>query len=139
MAADETHVEQLRRAVAGRGPITERKMFGGICFMLRGHMLCAVSPRGLLFRVGADNEAVALARPGARIMEMRGRPMHGYVRVDPAACREHDLAGWVALAANCVAALPPKPGTAGVKRAPRARNAKAGLRSARRSRNPPAG
>jgi TfoX/Sxy family transcriptional regulator of competence genes len=141
MATDETHAGQLRRAVAGCGPITEKKMFGGICFMLRGHMLCAVSSRGLLFRVGAANEAAALARPGARTMEMRGRRMHGYVRVDPAACRERDLADWVALAADCVAALPAKSATRGVKQAPRASRAKArgALRSARRSRNRPAG
>jgi TfoX/Sxy family transcriptional regulator of competence genes len=133
MAADETHAGQLRRAVAGRGPVAEKKMFGGICFMLHGHMLCAVSPRGFLFRVGKAREAAALARPGARIMEMRGRRMDGYVRVDPAACGEHDLADWVALAADCVAALPAK--ESGRREAP----GKRPVRSARRSRTRPAG
>ena len=83
-------------------------MFGGLCFMLRDHMLCGIGWDGLMFRVGEAREAVALARPGATLMEIGGRKMRGFVWVDLAKCRARDLARWVALAEQYVASLPPK-------------------------------
>jgi TfoX/Sxy family transcriptional regulator of competence genes len=58
-------------------------MFGGIGFMLNGNLLVGASKRGLLLRVGKDAQSQALAVPGTRLMEMRGRAMEGYVYVDP--------------------------------------------------------
>jgi len=83
-------------------------MFGGVCFMLRDHMLCAASPRGYLFRVGKEQSGAALLRPGARIMEMNGRRYEGYVRVDPERCAGRALGEWLALAEKYVATLPSK-------------------------------
>ena len=144
MAYDETLAERLRRALAGRRGIAEKKMFGGLCFMLRDHMLCGIGWDGLMFRVGEAREAVALARPGATLMEIGGRKMRGFVWVDPAQCRARDLARWVALAEQYVASLPPKksekrkaPGTAKSQARPKRSAARAN--SARSSRNPPAG
>lgn len=97
-------------------PIREIRMFGGIGFMLNGNMLVAVSKRGLLARVGRDAEAAALARPGARPMEMRGRVIPGYVSVEPSALTTASIARWVTLARAFVEQLPPK--TAGKKRRP---------------------
>jgi len=108
MAYDEAQAARLRRALAGRRAVAEKKMFGGLCFMRRDHMLCGIGWDGLLFRVGEAHEAVALARPGATPMEIGGRKMRGFVWVDPAQCRARDLARWVALAEQYVASLPPK-------------------------------
>jgi TfoX N-terminal domain len=108
MAYDATQAERLRRALSGRRAVTEKKMFGGVCFMLRDHMLCGTGWEGFMFRVGEEREPQALARPGATLMEIGGRRMRGFVWVDPKKCKERDLADWVALAEGYVAALPPK-------------------------------
>src|SRR5262245_12304204 len=96
----------LRAALSSRRGVTEKRMFGGICFMLRGHMLCGIGKPGFMFRVGRDQEAEALARPAAWPMEFGGRRMRGFVWVDPAACTPRDLAAWVVLAEKFVATLP---------------------------------
>ena len=100
--------ERLRRALAARNGVTEKRMFGGVCFLLREHMLCAGSRRGFMFRVGKAGSREALARPGARPMEMNGRTFEGFVRVDPAQCDTRSLGRWLRLAERYVGALPPK-------------------------------
>jgi len=117
MAYDERLAGRVRRALGGRRGVSERKMFGGLCFLLDGNMLCGVARPGLMLRVGKDQEARALARAGARPMDFTGRPLRGLVWVDPAACRGRALAGWIALAERFVGALPAK----GPARAPRRR------------------
>jgi TfoX N-terminal domain len=107
MAYDEDAAERLRRALADPSLI-EKRMFGGVCFMRRDHMLCGVGKAGFLFRVGKEQEREALARPGATVMEMNGRRMQGFVWVDPARCTDPDLRNWVALANKFIATLPPK-------------------------------
>jgi TfoX N-terminal domain len=105
---DDVLAQRMRGALANRRGVTERRMFGGVCFLLRGNMLCAASKRGFMFRVGPEGEAKALARRGARPMEMNGRRYHGFVRVDPGLCTARQLPGWVALAHAYVASLPAK-------------------------------
>jgi hypothetical protein len=83
MALDEDLADRMRAVLAGTGAVREVKMFGGLCFMLNGNMVAGTSRRGLLVRVGKDRHAQALARPGAKPMEMSGRPMEGYVFIDP--------------------------------------------------------
>jgi len=73
----------VRRALLSVRAVAEVKMFGGIGFMLNGNLAAAVSKRGLLLRVGKDRYRNALAWPGARPMETRGRTMEGYVYIDP--------------------------------------------------------
>jgi hypothetical protein len=99
---------QLRAALSGTNGIAEKKMFGGICFMLRDHMLCGTGKQGYLFRVGAAGEAEALSRPGAERMAHAGREYVGYLWVDPKSCDAKRLGAWVALATRFVEALPPK-------------------------------
>jgi hypothetical protein len=101
------HTERMRAALRGKR-VTEKAMFGGVCFMLGERMLCAASPRGYLFRVGKEQHAAALRRPGARPMEMNGRRYEGYVRVDPDRCDGRALRAWLSLAQKHVSALPPK-------------------------------
>ena len=82
MAVKEDLAERMRVALAGAGEVREVKMFGGLCFMLNGNMVAGTSKRGLLVRVGKDQYADALARGGAKRMEMTGRPKEGYIFVD---------------------------------------------------------
>src|SRR5262249_3422429 len=96
------------RAALADVAIREVKMFGGIGFMLNGNMVVATSKRGLLARVGKDAQAAALARPGARIMEMRGRVMQGYVFIEPSTLTRASVASWLRLARAFVETLPPK-------------------------------
>ena len=108
MALDENLTERIRVALAGSGAVREVKMFGGLCFMLNGNMVAGTSKRGLLVRVGKDQQSNALARPGAKRMEMTGRPMEGYVFVDPPPPDEQALRDWLNLAVAFVKTLPPK-------------------------------
>ena len=99
---------RLRTALAGHVAVTEKKMFGGVCFLLRDHMLCAASGRGFMFRVGKAQNAKALARRGVTQVVMRGRRLEGFVRVDPARCDARSLRSWIGMAKHYVTALPPK-------------------------------
>lgn len=106
MTGYEHIVVRIRGALAGRRGVTEKKMFGGVCFMLRGHMLCGASKRGFMFRVGRELESAALARPGTKVMQMGGRRYHGFLRVDPVRCKGRDLKALITLAERHVASLP---------------------------------
>lgn len=115
VAGHESLVDRLRKALPANG-LVERRMFGGIGFMLNGNMLVGTSKRGLLVRVGKDRHALALSRPGAGVMEMRGRVIEGYVFVDPSHLGDADLRGWLDLALSHARELPSKPPKAGPKR-----------------------
>jgi TfoX/Sxy family transcriptional regulator of competence genes len=106
---NEALAARLRRALAKRRGVTEKRMFGGVCFLLRGNMICGVSKTDFMFRVGADQDGEALSRKGARPMDFTGRPMRGFVWVSPDSCDARGLSRWVALAQAHVAALPAKP------------------------------
>jgi hypothetical protein len=84
-------------------------MFGGLCFTLNGNMVAGASKRGLLVRVGKDRYGEALARPGARPMEMRGQSVEGYVFVDPPPREEAVLRDWLGHATAIVKTQTPKP------------------------------
>ena len=104
----ETLAARVRKVLARRRGISEKAMFGGVCFLRRGHMLCAAGNRRFMFRVGRAQHAKAVTRRGARVVVMRGRALEGFVWVDPAACDARALRSWIVLADNYVSALPPK-------------------------------
>ncbi len=114
MAYDEQLSNQFRDAMDGIAGIKERRMMGGVCFLLNGNMLGGAdreknTQRGrFMFRVGKDNEAEALARPGSEIMEQGGRRMSGLIFVDESMCDDDALRDWIALAMRFVAELPAK-------------------------------
>jgi TfoX/Sxy family transcriptional regulator of competence genes len=108
MPVDEDLGERMRIALAGTGAVREVRMFGGLCFMLNGNMVAGTSKRGLMVRVGKEQQSDALSRPGAKRMEMTGRPMEGYVFVDPPPTDDRSLQDWLALAVAFVNTLPPK-------------------------------
>jgi TfoX/Sxy family transcriptional regulator of competence genes len=108
MTSDLDLAANIRSALSRSGTIREVKMFGGIGFMLNGHLVAAASKRGLLLRVGEDGQGEGIAL-GARAMVMRGRTMKDYVYVDPGAIDARAVKNWVRLAVTFVKTLPPKP------------------------------
>ena len=108
MPFDADLADRLRLVMKRRAGISEKKMFGGICWMLRGNMLCGVEVGRYMFRVGPALEAEALSRRGARPMDITGRPMRGFVWVDAGAAPEPELRRWVDLAMRFVGKLPAK-------------------------------
>jgi len=83
MAFDEKVAARVRAALKGRRGVAEKKMFGGIAFMVRGHMAIGVNDDTLMVRVGPDAYEASLARPAAREMDFTGKPLRGYVYVGP--------------------------------------------------------
>lgn len=116
MAYDETLAGRVRTALAGRRGLGETRMFGGLCFMLNGNMLCGIHRNELMFRIGKAQHAEALARPGARPMDITGRPMQGFVFVDPKLCDARRLKAWITMAENYVSAMPIRKETRKVSR-----------------------
>jgi TfoX/Sxy family transcriptional regulator of competence genes len=91
------------------GDVAEKKMFGGIAYMVRGNMCCGVIGDRFMVRVGPDGYAAALPRPHAKPMDFTGRPMKGFVYVEPAGfAPAGGLEAWVARASEFVRSLPPK-------------------------------
>ena len=109
MAYDPGLAQIFRDDLAELAGITEKSMFGGLCFMLNGNMLCGVHTGGAMFRVGKQNEAQALGIEGVDPMAFTGRRMGGLVDMDADAfADEGRRAACLALALDFVSALPPK-------------------------------
>ena len=109
MAYDEQLVERIRGVLGGDIGYGEKKMFGGVCFLLHGNMVAGVATDDLMLRVGPDAWADALAQPHAREMDFTGRSMKGYVFVSPDGRSEDaDLQTWLDRALDFVGTLPPK-------------------------------
>ena len=116
MAYDEAVAQRIRRAIGGRDGLSERKMFGGLCLMLHGNMFAGLIKDELMLRVGTDRSDELLARPGARPMDFTGKPMKGYLYVEPSAFATPDaLKGWLGHALSFVDTLPPKSGAKATK------------------------
>jgi hypothetical protein len=109
VAYDEGLAERIRSATAATDGLQERKMFGGLVFMLHGNMAFGVVGDELMVRVGADAWVDAVARPHAREMDLTGRPMTGMVcvAVDGFA-EDDDLRGWLDRGMAFAGSLPPK-------------------------------
>jgi hypothetical protein len=109
MAYDEGVAERIREVFEGRDDIVEKKMFGGIAFMHRGNMCCGIVDDVLMARVGPDSYQDALDRDHAREMNFTGKPMKGFVYVDPAGFGEDgQLRDWVSLCEVFSGSLPEK-------------------------------
>jgi TfoX/Sxy family transcriptional regulator of competence genes len=109
MAYDERLAERIRSALPDSPDVTERKMFGGIAFMVGGNMACGVTGDDVLARVGPDAGEDALDEPHVHPMEMGGRRMKGYVRVaSDGVADDEALQAWVDRCAAFAESLPPK-------------------------------
>lgn len=110
VACDEDLANRLRELLAGESAVTEKKMFGGLAFMINGHMAVSASGQGgLLARVDPSDTAKLLAREHVSLMEMGGRSMDGWLRVAPDGVRtKRDLESWVKRSVTFAKGLPPK-------------------------------
>jgi|SRR5690606_54226 len=108
MAYNESLADRVREVLTSQFDITEKKMFGGLAFMLNGNMVCGVTRDDIMLRVGSENYAEALKQPGARQMDMGGRPMKSMVFVNGTGLTDVDLADRVNACARFASSLPPK-------------------------------
>ena len=110
MAFDEGLAERVRALLDARSDVEDRRMFGGIAFLVAGNMACGVMREDLMVRVGADSAAALIeSEPGAQAMDMKGRPMRGWLLVAPEATADDgDLERWVRRGEEFAASLPPK-------------------------------
>lgn len=113
MAFDEALAAQFRDQLSGMVGISEKKMMGGVCFMLNGHMIGGADRQKdgqgrFMFRVGKENEAEAMEKFGGEIMQQGGRRMSGMFFVAEDDCDPETFKGWISLALSYVSALPPK-------------------------------
>lgn len=109
MAYDEALADRVRDVLAPRADLTERKMFGGIAFMIGGNMAVGVIEDELMVRLDPADAEQALAEPSVRPMDFTGRPMRGMVFVDSVrTASDDDLAAWVDAGADPATSLPSK-------------------------------
>lgn len=111
MAYDEDLADRMRGLLPAGEPVTERRMFGGLAFMIGGHMFCGIVKDALMVRLGPDAADSALDQPHVRPMDFTGRTMKGMVFIDPAGLRGPGLKRWIDAAAEYARTLPPKPAT----------------------------
>jgi len=106
---DEHLGDRVRALLAGRGDLTDRKMFGGLAFMLHGNMCCGVIGDELVARLGEEDGDAALDEPHTRVMDFTGRPMRSFVIVErPAIDDDAGLQRWVERASAFADTLPAK-------------------------------
>ena len=110
VAYDEALAERVRELLPDDAEVSEQKMFGGLAFLVGGHMAVSASGQGgLMVRVDPAQSDALVAKSSARPMEMRGRPMQGWLRVDMEDVRtKRQLEKWVKLGVTYARSLPPK-------------------------------
>ncbi|HZY84136.1 MAG TPA: TfoX/Sxy family protein [Gemmataceae bacterium] len=109
MAFDEALAERIRRRLARREDLEERKMFGGVGYLLNGDLLVGVWKRSLVVRLGLDDGEEALKEPNVKEFDITGRPMRNWALVEPEGVESDDqLHGWVQRAVRFVGKLPAK-------------------------------
>jgi TfoX/Sxy family transcriptional regulator of competence genes len=109
VAYDLEVAEHLRELLAGEPDVVEKRMFGGLAFLVQGNMACGVRGDDLMVRVAADTAEALLAEPGARPADMAGRPMKGWLLVGPEGhAEDDDLRRWVGRGVAHASSLPPK-------------------------------
>ena len=110
MAYDEGLAERIRGALDERADVAEKRMFGGLAFLVRGHMSVGIVQDKLMVRVGPDDYDRVLRERHVRRMDFTGRPMKGFVYVVPSGYEsDAALQKWVNLGLGFVTSLPPKP------------------------------
>lgn len=109
MGYDAETAGRVRLFFSGRDDVVEKKMVGGVSFIINGSMCCGVTGSSLMVRVGADDRERALAEPHVRPMEFAGRPLSGFVCVDPPGFLTNAaLAAWIQRGLDFVSRLPAK-------------------------------
>lgn len=117
MPYEERLAERIRAVLSGWSGVEERRMFGGIAFLLRGNMCCGVTNDLLVLWLGTQGAELALSARHTREMDFTGKPMKGMVYVEPEGSRtEAELRGWLEQAVQFVQTLPEKRGVKGGSR-----------------------
>jgi hypothetical protein len=108
MPFDETLAGRIRAHLRTRAGVAQRRMFGGITFLLQGNMCCGVHRDVLIVRLGPEEAARALLEPHTRMFDLTGRPMKAWVLVEPKGfATDTQLATWIDRAARWAGSLPP--------------------------------
>ena len=108
MAYDEGLATRVRKVLGDQPELVEKKMFGGLAFLLHGNMACGVRGEDLIVRVAAEAADAALGEPGTRPFDLTGRPMKGWLLVDTGHAEGDDLRRWVDRGLAYANSLPPK-------------------------------
>jgi hypothetical protein len=109
MAYDRDLAERIRSVVASKKGFSERAMFGGLAFLLNGNMAVAASGQGgLLLRCDPEDTEAHVQEPHVDRMEMRGRKMNGWLRVETDDMDDAEMARWIAVGVTYAGSLPPK-------------------------------
>jgi len=109
MAFDAALADRIRKRLGKRAGLTEKKMFGGFAFLLRGNMCCGVYGSEMIVRLKPEDTGPALAEPHTRVFDITGRPMKGWLLVGPSGlATEAELGKWVDRASKYAASLPAK-------------------------------
>jgi TfoX/Sxy family transcriptional regulator of competence genes len=109
MAYDEGLAQRVHEAMATRNDIVEKKMFGGVGYLVRGNMACGVLKDDLIVRLGPDSGEAALAKAHTRVFDITGRVMKGWVMVSPEGyASDKALQNWVDQGLSFALTLPPK-------------------------------
>jgi hypothetical protein len=109
MSYNQGLANDVRMLLGERPNLVAKEMFGGMTFMLNGHMAVGVSGDGLMVRVGPEQYEAALSQPRVGVFPSSGRPMRGWVLVEPAGLRDDaDLERWVTIGVTFAESLPPK-------------------------------
>jgi hypothetical protein len=109
MAYSESLAERIRQVVSRQRGITEKKMFGGVVFLLHGNICVGVWKTALIARLGPEPAAAALLEPNVVEFDITGRPMKGWVMIEPAGLdTDEQLSGWIQQSVEFVTTLPRK-------------------------------
>jgi len=109
MAYNEALAQWIRAALSGISGLAEKKMFGGIAFLVQGNMACGVTGDNLMVRINPETYDAALAKPFVRVFDMTGRPMKGWLVVEPEGVQSaDDLNQWVKQGVSFAQLLPAK-------------------------------
>jgi TfoX/Sxy family transcriptional regulator of competence genes len=110
MAYDEKLADRIRKRLRQQPGLVEKKMFGGVGFLLAGNMCCGVRGREMIVRLDPEQTDEALAQPHTRVFDVGARPMKGWILVDPnGLTADRQLAKWIGIATKFALALPAKP------------------------------
>ena len=110
MSYDRAAAERVRHLLSGRSDVVEKKMVGGLSFLVNGNMCCGITGMALMVRVGAESREQALREPHVRPMLFAGRTLSGFICIEPEGYAADDaLAHWVQRGLDFVSGLPAKP------------------------------
>lgn len=114
MEADDDLAARIRKALGRKNGVEPRKTFGGVCFMLNGHMLVGAWKDSMIVRLGVEQEEEALLEPHVRRVDIKRKPMKGWVVVGPEGLQDDSqVKAWIGRAVKFVSKLPAKPSKPG--------------------------